>query len=68
MIMIPLSDLFPGNVYTVYISSENCITDLVSENQTAIITASIETSTLDGKKQITLSLVGIQYQFEDNKL
>ena len=52
--MIPLSDLLPGKSYTVYISSENCITDQLSEDQTAIITASIEASTLaiDGENKL----------------
>ena len=55
MIMIHLSDLLPGKLYTVYISSESCITDQLSEKQTEIITASIEASTLDGKKKLNKS-------------
>ena len=45
--LFPLSDLLPGKSYTVYISSENCITDQLSEKQLANITASIDTSTLE---------------------
>ena len=41
------ADLIPGQSYTVYISSENSITDQLSEAQSATITASLEVSTLE---------------------
>ena len=48
-----ISDLLPGQSYTVYISSENCVTDQLSENQSTAITASIEASTLECKKHVS---------------
>ena len=41
-------DLLPGETYTVYISSENAITDQVPEEQFFIISASLIVSTKAG--------------------
>ena len=43
------ADLLPGQSYTVYIRSENSITDQLPENQSATIIACIEASTLESK-------------------
>ena len=39
-----------------HISSENCITDQLPENQSTTITASIEASTLESKTNITYNI------------
>ena len=48
LILYIIIDLVPGETYTVYISSENAITDQVPEEQISIISASLIVSTEPG--------------------